>query len=212
MKKLVNEDRINKLFGVFSKEYEKHMGKTNHTATQFKILNNFLPEIKGKVLDIATGTGTIAKYIKKKTDLNVYAIDYCLEMIQKAKKTSENVIFNVGRVDNLPYPDNSFKIITCSYGFYWFKDIEKVISEVKRVLKPNGKFIVLEEEFNRGDPKPRFSKYKKSYLKELANLENYFGVDYLKQKLESFNFKLINEIRLPVDEYHSTVGMLYQKI
>lgn len=203
-------ERVKKLFGIFSKDYEEYMRKTNHTNVQFEILDKFLSKIKGDVLDIATGPGTIARYIEEKTDCKIYALDYCFEMIEQAKKNSKNIIFNVGDVEDLPYPDNSFDVVTCSYGFYWFKDIERVIFEIKRVLKPNGKLIVLEEEFNEGDPKPRFSKYEESYLKELADLENYFGVRYLKEKLESFDFKLVDELKVPVDEFHSTVGMIFE--
>lgn len=208
--KKINEPKIKRLFGIFSKEYEEYMKNTNHTRAQFSIIDKFLPEIKGIVLDIATGPGIIAKYIKKKTNCEVYGIDYCKEMIKQAKKTSKNINFEIGKAESLPYPDNYFDVVTCSYGFYWFKDIGKVILEVRRVLKPRGRFIVLEEEFDNGDPKLRFSKYKKNYLKELAELENYFGTVYLKNKLESFNFKIIKEIKAPIDECHSTVGGLYK--
>ena len=82
--------------------------------------------------------------------------------------------------------------------------------EIKKVLKPEGLFVLLEEEFNKGDPKPRFSTYRQDYLKQLANLENYIGVNSLKRKLSDWGFKLIDEIKLPVDKLHSTIGMLYK--
>ena len=208
--KKINPIKIKELFGKFSKDYDKHMESTNHIKVQYQILDKFLPKIRGKVLDIATGTGTIAKYIIEHTNCEVYGIDYNKRMIENAKKKARGVKFEVGDVHQLPYEDKKFDVVLCSYGFYWFKDIEKVILEIKRVLKPRGLFILLEEEFNKGDPKPRFSTYRQDYLKQLANLENYIGVNSLKRELSGLGFELIDEIKLPVDELHDTVGMLYK--
>ncbi len=185
----MNSKKIQFLFNKFAKDYEKHVIETNHVNVQNQIIDNFLEQINGNVLDITTGTGTIARYIRNNTNCDVYGIDFSQEMIQEARKLSNGINFKVGDIHNLPYQNNSFEVVTCSYGFYWVEDIEKAIAEIKRVLKPKGLFILLEEEFRNGnEPKPRFLE-KGSYLEELANLENYVGVDYLKCKLKDANFK-----------------------
>ncbi len=207
----MRHEKIGFLFDRFAKDYEGYMTETSHIQAQDSIIETFLPQINGNVLDIATGTGTIAKYIKEKTQCKVHGIDYSFEMIMEAKKSFDEIDFGVGDVHNLPYQNNFFDVVTCSYGFYWFQSIERAIAEVKRVLKPRGLFILLEEEFKEGHkPKPKFSE-KGNYLKELASLENYVGVDYLKHKLKDAHFNLIQEATFCVDEVHATIGMMYQK-
>ena len=184
---------------------------TNHVNVQQKILTNFLPYIHGKVLDIATGTGFVAKYIKQKTESDVYGIDFCPDMIMMAQKNPQDVNFIIGDVHELPFEKHALDVIICSYGFYWFEDSNKVIYEINNALKPNGIFIVMEEE-----PKysrilmPAFSR-RGGYLKELAELENYVGIEALKRKIQNKGFKLIKELKLPIDRVHYTVGMVYQK-
>ena len=208
-------ERIKMLFGRFSGDYNKHMRTTNHVRVQLSILDDFLAWLKHnrqgklKALDIATGTGTIAKRIMHKTNSEVHGIDYCPEMIKEAQK-SHGINFSVGNVLKLPYKKHSFDVVTCSYGFYWFGNIERAINEIRKVLKPGSYFVLLEEEFKKGNPKPRFSKYKQPYLKELANSENYIGIKMLKQKISKAGFKLIREIRMPVDNVHGTVGMMFR--
>ena len=205
------ENKIKELFARFSKKYHKHMVETNHVKVQQQILENFLQYIKGKVLDIATGTGFVAKYVKQKTNSDVYAIDFCLDMITEAQRNSIGVNFRIGDVHNLPYQDNSFNVVLCSYGFYWFEDRTKVISEINRVLKTEGLFILLEEEFKEGfEPRPRFSE-KGDYLSQLASLENYVGTIKLKEEIKKSGFQIIKMVRFPIDSMHDTMGMVYKK-
>ena len=115
-------ERIKMLFGRFSGDYNKHMRTTNHVRVQLSILDDFLVWLKHnrqgklKALDIATGTGTIAKRIMQKTNSEVHGIDYCPEMIKEAQK-SHGINFSIGNVLKLPYKKHSFDVVTCSYGF-----------------------------------------------------------------------------------------------
>jgi ubiquinone/menaquinone biosynthesis C-methylase UbiE len=207
----MNPKQITRLFGRFSQDYDSHMRKTNHLRVQHEILDSFLPFIRGKTLDIATGTGTVAKYLKEKTNCEIFAIDLSPGMIQKARENSGGIDFQVADAQNIPFPDNSFNIVTCSYGFYWFYDRSKIISELKRVLKPNGILILLEEESKPGfEPKPRFAS-KANYLSELAKLENYVGTERLKAELERSGFRLLATKKIPIDGIHGTTGMVFSK-
>jgi ubiquinone/menaquinone biosynthesis C-methylase UbiE len=207
----MNTDRIRICFGRFAKTYDKHMEKTNHLAVQTQIMERFLPLIRGRMLDIATGTGTIARMVKARTKALVHGLDFSPEMIAQAKKSSPDILFQVGDAHALPYPNGYFDVITCSYGFYWFDKQCAVISEIKRVMKPGGVFILLEEEFRQGAPVlPTFSQ-ESGYLAELASLEDYAGVDALKTIVASAGFVLEKEVSLPIDNVHHTVGMMYRK-
>ena len=50
----------------------------------------------------------------------------------------------VGDSENMPFPDNTFDAITVSFGVRNFANLDKGLTEIRRVLKPNGTFVVLE--------------------------------------------------------------------
>lgn len=206
----MDSEKIRRLFGKFSTNYDKHMLDTNHIKVQRAILNKFLPKIKGNVLDIATGTGFVANYIQEETSSNIVGIDFSEQMIKQARKKNNEVRFIKGEAHELPFQDNTFDTVICSYGFYWFTKYKKVIEEIKRVLRKEGTFITLEENFfNENFTKPSFSGSER-YLTQLANQENYLGIEKLNRKIIEMNFSFIEEIRIPVDDSHETVGILYK--
>ncbi len=117
------------------------------------------------VLDIATGTGDVAfavnKHINPETLVGLDLSEGMLKFArQKAKKRGlENTIqFVKGDSENLEFADNSFEGVVVSFGVRNFENIEKGIAEIHRVLKPNGKLVVLE-----------FSRPKKFPVKNLYN-------------------------------------------
>ena len=137
-------------FALAKESYEKHMKETNHIKAQEKILSQFYNKITGKNLDIATGTGTIARLIAKNTNADIYSIDFSEGMIKKAKEYSKKenlkINFRIAEVENIPFRDNFFDVVTCSYGLYWFYNKDKVIKEIRRVLRPKGTVILLEKD------------------------------------------------------------------
>ena len=113
-----------------------------------------LVEVQPKlVLDVATGTGDVAintiKQLKIK-DLHIVGLDISPEMLNIGKKKiategmSNQVEMLVGDSENLPFESNKFDAITVAYGVRNFENLEQGLSEMQRVLKPNGKLVVLE--------------------------------------------------------------------
>ena len=100
-----------------------------------------------KVLEIGIGTGTSYKYYPMETE--VTGIDISPDMLEKAKKNirkhnlqNKNVIMMNG--EQLTFEDNSFDAITVAFGVRNFENLEKGLLEMKRVLRTNGKVIILE--------------------------------------------------------------------
>lgn len=147
---------------------EQVAGMFNDIAKRYDFLNRFLSagidigwRKKGlkqlvaikptTLLDVATGTADVA--ILASSMLNpekIIGIDISDGMLeigrQKIKKLSlENKIelFN-GDSEAIKFEDNSFDAVTVSFGVRNFQDLEKGLSEIKRVLKPGGKLMVLE--------------------------------------------------------------------
>lgn len=95
-----------------------------------------------KVLELATGTGLIAKNVASAADMMI-ATDYSKKMIMQAKKGtySRNLRFAVADATDLPYADNSFDVIIISNALHIMPDPDKALAEIDRVLKPNGVLV-----------------------------------------------------------------------
>ncbi len=103
-----------------------------------------------RVLDICTGTGELAKLILKKVgpEGSLTGADFCEDMLKIARKKlsplPKNLSFVVADARELPFPDNTFDAVTVSFGMRNVPDTPVALNEIKRVLKPGGKFLCLE--------------------------------------------------------------------
>jgi len=102
------------------------------------------------VLDICTGTGELAKLVLKKVgpEGSLTGADFCEDMLNIAKKKMspmpKNLSFVVSDARELPFPDGTFDAVTVSFGMRNVPDTAAALNEVKRVLKPGGRFYCLE--------------------------------------------------------------------
>ncbi len=94
-------------------------------------------------LDIGTGTGVFPKNLYNE-NAKITAVDISAEQISFAKaeaeKNGRNIDYIVSPAEETCLPDSSFDTITAAQCF-WYLDREKMQSEIKRLLKPGGKFI-----------------------------------------------------------------------
>ena len=98
-----------------------------------------------KVLDLATGTGDVARLLKRKAPhLEITGLDSSSKMLEIAEKRLKDGEFIVGDAHNLPFYDRSFDAITVAFGFRNFSDRRKVLRECRRVLKRKGRLVILE--------------------------------------------------------------------
>ena len=107
------------------------------------------PSYNQNLIDVACGTGDIAKLFLNNTNKNaqITCVDPNRGMINKGKdKLNEfkNIKWIVSSAENLPVNDNIFDFYTISFGLRNTKDIKKSLSEAYRVLKPGGRFLCLE--------------------------------------------------------------------
>lgn len=111
-----------------------------------KIIN---PSPNSSLLDLATGTGKFAfEFAKLNRNLKIFALDFSEKMIeigkQRAKEHHYNVEFILGDALNIPFSDSTFEIVSMSYGIRNVASIEKCLKEIARVLKPKGRFVIIE--------------------------------------------------------------------
>ena len=112
-------------------------------AVYEKMYELIRPVVKDKtVLELATGTGLIAKHIVKVAAC-IEATDASPEMIAEAKRgnCSAKLHFSVQDMFSLPYADNSFDVVIVSNALHIVPQPEKSLREIKRVLKDDGVLI-----------------------------------------------------------------------
>ena len=116
-----------------------------------KAIKQLIPLQPKYVLDVATGTGdfAITCYNMLKPD-KIVGIDISEGMLDIGrKKIIESNLQNKielihGDSEDMEFADNSFDAVTVAFGVRNFENLEKGLSEIRRVLKPGGKLIVLE--------------------------------------------------------------------
>lgn len=100
------------------------------------------------MLDLCCGPGFVTKVIREKigSQGRIIGIDYSSDFIDYAKKLChfKNVSFVYGNVENLDrYIDNQkFDVVICLASWSWIKYKDKLISKIKKVLNPEGKFVL----------------------------------------------------------------------
>ena len=121
--------------------YDRFMRKDG--AAYDEMYELLQPVVRHKtVLELATGTGLIAKHIVNAAAL-VEATDASAEMIAEAKRDnhSAKLHFSVQDMFRLPYADESFDVVIVSNALHIVPQPEKALAEIKRVLKDNGVLI-----------------------------------------------------------------------
>lgn len=112
-----------------------------------KIVSKTQPK---NILDVATGTGDLAINLAETGATEIVGLDISAGMLEvgkdkiKTKKLDQIITMVKGDGESLPYEDNYFDAITVAFGVRNFEDLEQGLSEIYRVLKPKGIFVVLE--------------------------------------------------------------------
>ena len=116
-----------------------------------KFLKNLPDGDALNVLDLATGTGDVPIVLTKEQRVkSVTGIDRSKEMIARGnfkiikKNLSKKVSLEIGDGVDIPFPDNSFDLVTISFGIRNFPDPQKSLRNIYRVLKPNGRVLIME--------------------------------------------------------------------
>ena len=124
-----------------AKSYD-HFMKKDHKAYK-QMYSLIYPVVRHKqVLELATGTGLIAKHIVRSAD-HIEATDASQEMIEQAKQgvKSTKLHFSVQDMFHLPYADQSFDVVIVSNALHIVPGPEKALAEIRRVLKEDGILI-----------------------------------------------------------------------
>ena len=115
-----------------------------------KVLNLVSSSNPKMILDIATGTGDLAILMATTKAEKIIGLDISSGMLEVGKKKiahknlSDKIEMLLADSENMPFEDHTFDAITVAFGVRNFENLEKGLSEILRVLKPNGIFVILE--------------------------------------------------------------------
>ena len=140
---------------VFNQVYDQYdlmndfMSFGIHRLWKKDLLNMMNPSPNDKLIDVACGTGDIAKLFLNNVNKNakLTCVDPNEGMIKKGKEKLtkfKNLSWCLAPAEKLPFEENSFNFYTISFGLRNTKDLNKALSEAYRVLKPGGRYLCLE--------------------------------------------------------------------
>lgn len=151
---LDKKEQVEKMFDTISEEYDglnRVISLGSDVKWRRKVVKMVAKHEPQNILDIATGTGDLAIQFALETNAEkVVGLDLSEGMLSVARKKTEEssfapkIEFIKGDSEALPFEDNSFEAISVSFGIRNFENLEKGLSEIFRVLKPNGLFVILE--------------------------------------------------------------------
>ena len=102
------------------------------------------------IVDVATGTGDLAIALTSIPSAKITGVDIAIEMLEIGKqkinqrKLDRKINMIVGDAESLPISDNTVDVVTVAFGVRNFGNLHKGLSEIYRILKPEGQLFVLE--------------------------------------------------------------------
>lgn len=146
-----DSDRISAMFDGIASDYDR----LNHILSfgtdiiwRKKMLRRACVAEGMKVLDIACGTGDMS-FALASSGADVTGIDISAGMLEvaeakKKKRRAGNVVFMNASAESIPFEDESFDVVTISFGIRNFDRRMHCLSEIFRVIRPGGKLLILE--------------------------------------------------------------------
>ena len=204
--------------GVFDQVFDKYdlmndfMSLGVHRLWKRNLINIMNPSKNQNLIDVACGTGDIGKLFLDNTNINnnITCVDPNEGMITKGKTkliNYKNISWIISKAEKLPLKENSFNFYTISFGLRNTTNLNKVLCEAYRVLKPGGRFLCLEfskiqnenlEYIYKQYSKliPLVGKYivgkKEPYEYLVRSIEKFVNQDELLELMKNSNFKKCN--------------------
>ena len=139
---------VNNIFNSVSSKYDLMNDLSSlgfHRLWKQELINWIAPQSNQSLLDIAGGTGDIAKLFIKSGGLSADIIDINYNMlINGISKNNNKIRYIVGNCEKLPIRNNVYDRVTIAFGLRNITNRQLALDEIYRVLKPGGRLICLE--------------------------------------------------------------------
>jgi ubiquinone/menaquinone biosynthesis C-methylase UbiE len=123
-------------------------------------LSHITAKPQDTILDVGCGGGkTVSKLAAMATQGKVYGLDYSDVSVAVAKKLNARLIetgrveIHEGSVSELPFPSNTFDLLTAVETHFWWPDLPAGMREIQRVLKPGGTLAIIAEIYRGAETK-----------------------------------------------------------
>ncbi len=144
MRKDYSNSEVEKIYDEHAKLYDFRMFFIEFFLR--KLRRELISNIKGKVLEVSIGSGANLRYYPKNCE--IVGIDLSKEMLElaskKALKYDTKVKLEKGNAEKLRFKGEEFDCVIDTLGLCTFPNPNKVLSEMKRVCKKNGRILLLE--------------------------------------------------------------------
>lgn len=150
---LSKKEQVEQMFDNISEKYDllnRILSMGIDVQWRKKVVKSVQRSKPQRILDIATGTGDLAIQMAKATDAKITGFDLSAGMLEVGKKKiakenlSERIEMIQGDAEKMPFDNDVFDVITVAFGVRNFEHLNVGLAEIHRVLKPGGKFIILE--------------------------------------------------------------------
>src|SRR5210317_1992467 len=192
------KEQVTTMFDTISKEYDglnRVISFGIDIKWRKKVVELVAKQNPKTILDIATGTGDLAINLVETNAQEIIGLDISEGMLEvgkkkiKKKQLSNKIKMVVGDSEQLPFDDNTFDAITVAFGIRNFENLDKGLSEILRVLKPNGIFVILETSVPVKTPfKQGYKFYTKYVLPKIGKLfsKDQLAYSYLSESASVF--------------------------
>jgi len=150
---LSKKGQVEKMFNNISKEYDilnRVISFGIDVSWRKKIVKILKYKNPSTILDVATGTGDLAIAMVKTNAQKIIGLDISKGMLDvgiekiKDRNLNNTIEMVIGDSENLKYENDFFDAVTVSFGVRNFESLDSGLSEIFRVLKPNGSLVILE--------------------------------------------------------------------
>jgi len=184
-----SNQRVRRMFGEIAPRYDL----MNHVLSggvdywwRWRTVGMVPPTGKAPILDVCTGTGDLAFAYRKKSGGRVPVIgtDFTFEMLQRAREKgkSSDVLFMEADTQVLPFPSDTFQIVSVAFGLRNVCDTQTGLREMTRVCAPGGQVAILE--FS----KPTNPIFKRIYAAYFRYVLPRIGQLFAKNQHDAYNY------------------------
>ena len=149
------DDKSKLVQKVFNKVYDKYdlmndiMSLGTHRIWKKNLVSWMNPKKNDKIIDVASGTGDIAKLCSENTNnsCEIVCVEPNEKMLQQGKnklRNFNNIKWKMSSAESLPFEDETFDYYAISFGIRNVLNFDKSLNEAYRVLKNGGRFFCLE--------------------------------------------------------------------
>ncbi len=142
------QEKISHVFASIAPRYDLMndlMSFGIHRWWKTRLVHKLRASKNALIVDLAGGTGDVGAKIYKSKGTSVIIVDASKEMVEAGKQKLDLPLhWLVATGEQMPFADNSIDVITLSFGLRNMTDIDAVLQEINRCLKPGGQFLCLE--------------------------------------------------------------------